>query len=123
MIDRQAAGQIAEDRALRHLLAMRWHLVCRNYRCARGPNARGGEIDLIMRDPQGTLVFVEVRQRSAGDSAGGALASVHRTKQRRLIYAARRFLLAWPQCPPCRFDVIAIDGERLQWIEAAFDAG
>ncbi|MEJ7138086.1 YraN family protein [Amphibiibacter pelophylacis] len=121
MMDRQAAGQEAEDRALQHLLSMRWRLVCRNYRWARGPNAKGGEIDLIMRDPQGTLVFVEVRQRGRGDTAGGALASVNRSKQRHLIYAARRFLLGLAQCPPCRFDVIAIDGERLQWIAAAFE--
>jgi putative endonuclease len=24
--------------------------------------------------------------------------------------------------PPCRFDVIAIDGDSLHWIPAAFDA-
>jgi len=28
-----------------------------------------------------------------------------------------------PQCPPCRFDVVAIEGERLEWLRAAFDAG
>jgi putative endonuclease len=24
--------------------------------------------------------------------------------------------------PPCRFDVVAIDGERVEWLRAAFDA-
>jgi putative endonuclease len=45
------------------------------------------------------------------------------TKQRRLVLAARHFLLRWPEPPPCRFDVVAIDGERLQWIRGAFEAG
>jgi putative endonuclease len=25
--------------------------------------------------------------------------------------------------PPCRFDVVALDGGHLQWLKAAFDAG
>jgi putative endonuclease len=25
--------------------------------------------------------------------------------------------------PPCRFDVVAVDGERIEWLRAAFDAG
>ncbi len=51
----------------RHLLAQGLTLVERNYRVARAPSARGAEVDLIMRAPdaEGTLVFVEVRQRSA----------------------------------------------------------
>ena len=29
---------------------------------------------------------------------------------------------ARPRPPPCRFDVVAVDGERLEWLRAAFDA-
>jgi putative endonuclease len=25
--------------------------------------------------------------------------------------------------PPCRFDVVALDGGQIQWVKAAFDAG
>ena len=49
-------------------------LVQRNYRVAHGPRSRGGEVDLIVRDRDGTLVFVEVRARQ-GDAFGGAAAS------------------------------------------------
>ena len=71
-------------------------LVQRNYRVARGPGARGGEIDLIMRERDGTLVFVEVRAR-ARRGHGGAAASVGAAKQRRLVFAARHFLHALPR--------------------------
>jgi putative endonuclease len=115
-------GLQAEDAALRHLLARGLRLLARNYRVARGRSARGGEIDLILRDADGTLVFVEVRCRAAR-SHGGAAATVGPAKRRSLVLAARHYLLRWPQLPPCRFDVVAIDGDRLQWIRGAFDEG
>lgn len=96
-------------------------LVQRHYRVARGPGARAGEIDLVMREPDGTLVFVEVRAR-AGTTHGGAAASVGLAKQRHLVFAARHYLARLARVPPCRFDVVAIDGERLQWLKGAFDA-
>ena len=86
-----------------------------------GPNARGGEIDLILRERDGTLVFVEVRARAAR-GFGGALASVSATKQRRLVRAAQHYLMRLAAPPPCRFDVVAIDGGELRWLKAAFDA-
>lgn len=115
-------GEAAEDRALQWLQGKGLTLVQRNYRVARGPHARGGEIDLILREPDGTLVFVEVRSR-AGSAHGGAAASVTPAKQRSLRLAAQHFLLQLPVLPPCRFDVLAIDGDRLQWLKGAFDGG
>jgi putative endonuclease len=93
----------------------------RNYRVARGRSARGGEIDLVMRDRDGTLVFVEVRQR-AGVAQGGAAASIGAAKRARLLRAARHYLLRFATPPCCRFDVVAIDGGRIEWLPAAFDA-
>lgn len=119
---RKALGDAAEDRALAHLQAQGLRLVARNYRLAGGPRQRAGEIDLILRAPDGTLVFVEVRsRRDAGH--GGAAASVGWQKQQRIVRAAQHYLLRLPVLPPCRFDVVAIDGEQLQWLPAAFDAG
>lgn len=123
--NKKEAGDAGEDQALAHLQQHGLTLVRRNYRVAAGPSVRAGEVDLIMRDRdrEGTLVFVEVRQRTRFDH-GGAAASVTRTKQARIIYAARHYLQRhcrdWP---PCRFDVVAIDGEALTWLVAAFDAG
>ena len=116
----KAQGDAAEDEALRWLLQRGLSLVQRNYRVARGPHARGGEIDLVMRAADGTLVFVEVRARS-GAGHGGAAASVTAAKQRSLVFAAQTFLLRYASPPPCRFDVLAIDGGQVQWLQAAFD--
>ena len=120
---RKALGDEAETRALAHLLRHGLKLVERNYRVAAGPHARGGEIDLILREPDGTLVFVEVRSR-ADALHGGAAASVGAVKQRRLVYAARHYLARRTASPPpCRFDVVALDADgAIDWLRAAFDA-
>ena len=118
---RKEQGDEAEARALVYLQRQGLRLVERNYRVALGPRVRAGVVDLILRDRDGTLVFVEVRQR-AWLSHGGAAASVTATKQRRIVRAARHYLLRQPSPPPCRFDVLAIDGEQMQWLRAAVDA-
>ncbi len=117
----KAWGDAAEVRALTYLQNQGLVLVERNYRVAGGPSRRGGEIDLIMRDRDGTLVFIEVRQRSSSDW-GGAAASVTGVKQRRLIRTAQHYLLRLAVWPPCRFDVIAVEDDALAWLPAAFDA-
>ena len=111
----KALGDLAEARALDHLSAAGLVLVRRNYRVARGPRARGGEVDLVMREPDGTLVFIEVRVRR--DERFGA------AKRQRLVFAASHFLRRFASPPPCRFDVVAIDGDHIEWLRAAFDAG
>ena len=115
-------GDAGEARALVFLQGQGLRLVQRNYRVAGGPNARGAEVDLIVRELDGTLVFVEVRVR-AGGAHGGAAASIGVAKQRSLILAAQHFLQRYGAQPPCRFDVVAIDGDRLEWLRGAFDAG
>jgi putative endonuclease len=112
------SGDAAEDRALAHLLGRGLKLVARNYRT---PHRGGGEIDLVMRDGD-TLVFVEVRKRASRDF-GGAAASVSPLKQRRIVFAARHFLMRFREPPPCRFDVVGVEGARIDWLKAAFEAG
>ncbi len=117
----KAIGEDGESRALAYLLARGLTLVRRNYRVAAGPNARGGEIDLIVRESDGTLVFVEVRTRK-GAGFGGAAGSVSAAKQRSVIFVARCYLRAFASPPPCRFDVVAIEGAHIEWLRGAFDA-
>ena len=111
-------GDAAEALALAHLARAGLRLVVRKYRT---PGRGGGEVDLILRDTDGTLVFVEVRQR-ASNRFGGAAASVGAVKRRRIVFAARHFLMRLPAPPPCRFDVVAVDGAHIEWLKAAFDA-
>jgi len=106
---RQAQGQQWEQTALLYLQRRGLRRVEQNFRC------KGGEIDLIMQD-RDTLVFVEVRQR-ADMAHGGAAASITPAKIRRLVRAAQVYLLRFAVTPPCRFDVIAIDGEQLEWLQ------
>ncbi len=136
-MNKTARGSIAENLALAHLQRAGLVLVARNYKT---PGRGGGEVDLIMqeaRDAKGsgkvelgnaeaTLVFIEVRQR-ANAAHGGAAASVGGVKQRRVIFAARYYLLRLKQTPPCRFDVVSVEGDlahapRIEWIKGAFDA-
>lgn len=111
-------GQAGEDQALHCLQAAGLRLVQRNYRT---PGRGGGEIDLIMRDTDGTLVFVEVRSRGR-PGYGGAGASIGATKQARIVRAAQHYLLRWPAQPPCRFDVVLIEAAGARWLRAAFDS-
>ncbi len=117
----KAVGDEAEARALAWLCARGLRLVQRNYRVARGPGAAGGEIDLIMRDAHGTLVFVEVRARRDG-SRGGAGASITAAKRARIVRTAQHYLLRLAVMPACRFDVVTLDGDTIEWLPAAFDA-
>jgi putative endonuclease len=113
-------GDAAEDAALAHLQKAGLRLVARNYRT---PGRGGGEIDLIVRDPRdGTVVFVEVRQRTSR-SHGGAGGSITGVKQRRIVFAARHYLMRLRTPPPCRFDVVLVEPEGIEWLVAAFDAG
>ena len=123
-------GDAAERQAEHHLQHAGLRLIERNFRT---PGRGGGEIDLVMRAPDGTLVFVEVRQRSSV-SHGGAGASISAVKQQRIIYAARHYLMRFSSPPPCRFDVVLVHGGItggpvggsaplvVEWLPAAFDA-
>ena len=105
---RQRTGHEAEHQAREHLQQAGLRLVAANVRY------KVGEIDLIMRDGA-TLVFVEVRQR-ADRAHGGAAASITPAKIHRLVCAAQVYLLRFPVTPPCRFDLVAIDGEHIEWL-------
>jgi putative endonuclease len=118
-------GDAAEAMASDYLARQGLRLVHKNFST---PGRGGGEIDLVMSAPDGTLVFVEVRHRS-GATHGGAGASITPAKQRRIVFAARHYLMRFSSLPPCRFDVVLVqgqagvgDGVQVQWLQSAFDA-
>ncbi|WP_084687826.1 YraN family protein [Paraburkholderia oxyphila] len=116
--ERREAGARFESHALVFLQRQRLVLVARNVYC------RAGEIDLVMRDRDGTLVFVEVRART-WHGYGGAAASVGWHKQQRILRAARYYLAMHShgrgaRVVPCRFDVVTFEGGRLTWLRDAF---
>ena len=107
-------GEHYEQLACKHLTSHGIKVLSTNF------TTKGGEIDIIAQD-QDTLVFVEVKYRRPTDYAC-ALETITASKKRRLVHAAKTYLLAqnlYDQCT-CRFDVIAFDDEKLQWIQDAF---
>ena len=110
---RHGDGRAAEAIAAEHLSGHGLAIVERNVR------SRHGEIDIVARDGD-TLVFVEVRARKNADH-GSPLETVGDVKRRRLIRAASVYLTRkqlWDK--PCRFDVVAIDGDVVTHLEDAF---
>ena len=113
-------GHYYEAIAARHVQRAGLQVLQHNFRC------RVGEIDLVCRDGD-CLVFIEVRYRTHRSHAG-ALGSVTRAKQLRILRSAqvflqRRGLLSGARC---RFDVIAITpgaggaADEIQWLRHAF---
>ena len=53
---------------------------------------------------------------------GGAAASISVAKQRRIVLAARHYLMRLREAPACRFDVVTLENSTIEWLQAAFDA-
>ena len=87
----------------------------RNFRCSQG------EIDII-GDHQGCLVFFEVKYRK-NTSYGAPAEAVNFKKQNTICRCADFYLYKKriPDTVPVRFDVVAVCGETIDWIQNAFD--
>ena len=105
-------GQQAELLARTYLEQQGLQFVTQNQRY------RFGEIDLIMRDKQ-YWVFVEVKFRSS-TQYGGALYALSAAQISRIRKAAEQYLQTHKINAPCRFDVIAINGTNIQWLQGCF---
>ena len=95
-------GHRGEAVAARWYLQQGAQLLTHNYR------TRMGELDLVLREPDGTLVICEVKTRSPGSLASPA-AAVDAAKQRRLIRTAQLYLQQTGRSDaPVRFDVAEV---------------
>lgn len=111
--DRQT-GALYEEKACLYLKKKGLKILERNFRI------RQGEIDIVARDKE-TLVFVEVKFRKDA-SKGLPQEAVDRKKQRQISRVAL-FYLSFHHLPlstPCRFDVVAICQNEINWIPNAF---
>jgi putative endonuclease len=113
-VTRIETGRKAEDLAAAFLQAKGMTIIEKNFL------AKVGEIDIVAKDGD-EMVFVEVRARASRDF-GGAAASVGGAKRRKLIKAAQLWLQARNWDGACRFDVVAVEGGRLEHLVSAFDA-
>ncbi|MBN1309051.1 MAG: YraN family protein [Chitinispirillaceae bacterium] len=111
--DTREKGDRGEERAVEYLLGLGYGIVCRNYQ------SRRGEIDCIARDPEGTLVFVEVKSSMRAEGVN-PLFWVTPAKQRTLFTMARQYLAEHHiTSTPCRFDVIAVTRGKIEHLRNA----
>ncbi len=104
MTERAELGREGEKKAVKLLRRSGYKILARNYRC------RHGEIDIVAFE-DGEIVFVEVKARES-EETGSALEAVTPAKQRRIARVAEQFLAERGlEDRPCRFDVVAIEGE------------
>jgi len=100
--DRKLLGRWGERRCVRFLKRKGLKKLARNFSC------KTGEIDLVMVDADGSIVFVEVKTRT-DDSFAPAESVITPAKKARLNKAARYFLSTNNiQDRPFRFDVVTI---------------
>jgi len=115
-------GRRGEAAAARYLRRRRYKIL------ARGRRLQPGELDLVMLDPDGTIVFVEVKTRTT-QQTGHPAEAVDAAKQRRLTRLAVTFLKRHGLLDRAgRFDVVAITWPQGKWFpqiehfKNAFDA-
>ena len=95
-------GRWGERRCEKLLKSKGFRKLARNFSC------KTGEIDLVMIDTDGGIVFVEVRTR-ADENFGSAESSVTAAKKAKLARTARYFLATHNiENRPFRFDVVTI---------------
>lgn len=112
--NKRQTGTSYEIKAEEYLLQKGYRILERNFR------SRNGEIDIIAKDKE-YFCFVEVKYRTTNDF-GNPLEAVdvrkqHKIRQVAMYYLMKNKLSEWT---PCRFDVIAFEGEKLNHIENAF---
>ena len=112
--NKRSLGTKQEQIAAEYLKSLGYLIVETNFRC------RQGEVDLIARDGE-YLVFVEVKYRTDG-RAGEPEEAVTPAKSRTIIKVARFYLYCHrlPETTKCRFDVVAIKGDKVRVIKNAF---
>jgi len=105
-------GRAGEDRAAGFLQSAGYRIVRRNVRLP------GGEIDLVCRDGE-VIVFVEVKARWS-TRFGSALSAVDARKRATLRRLAADYVQIVAPNARVRFDVVAVDGERMTLHRNAF---
>jgi putative endonuclease len=114
--NKKEVGKLGEDLAAEYLAGQGYEIIQRNFQ------TRAGEIDLVAREGD-TLVFVEVKRLRESGWREGPLANLTPDKQRRVIRAAKGYLARLGRDDfPCRFDVVAIHGDRAELFKGAFFA-
>lgn len=111
-MDNCAKGRTGEDRASAFLTGCGYRILARNVRLP------GGEIDAVCLDGP-TLVIVEVKRRDSR-TFGSALRAVDARKRATLRRIAADYAQIVAPSARIRFDVVTLDGGRLNLHRNAF---
>lgn len=113
-MNKRKKGTEYEGKAAEFLVQQGYEILERNFYTGHG------EIDLIAKDGD-TMVFAEVKYRKNLKN-GYPQEAVTFQKRQRIIQSAQYYLYKSGICDiPCRFDVIAIEGEKITHIKNAFE--
>ncbi len=112
--NKRKTGGRYEELAADYLRCRGYQILKMNFRC------RTGEIDIVARDGA-AIVFVEVKYRNS-KRYGSPEEAVTPVKQRKIIRTAQFFLCRFGigDSVPCRFDIVAVDGDGIRHIKNAF---
>lgn len=113
-MNKRQIGTDYEELAEKYLIEHGYNILQKNFR------SRVGEIDIIAMDKE-YYCFIEVKYRSTG-SCGSALEAVTLAKQKVIRKVALYYMMInkLDEWTPCRFDVVAIDGDEITLIKNAF---
>ena len=114
-MNKREVGGRYEEMAAAHLTQAGLSILEKNYRC------RIGEIDLIATDPEGTIVFAEVKYRKNA-AYGMPYEAVGYKKRKTICRVADHYRLMHGGLNghSFRFDVISILGDQITWFQNAF---
>lgn len=102
MATKHRLGQIGEELATAFLEDQGWQIIDRNYR------RKGTELDIVARDPDRGVVFVEVKTRKT-DSAGAAWESITERKMDRIRRGAATWLVESGTYQSIHVDAIVVE--------------
>ena len=114
-MNKRKTGSKWEEEAAKFLASCGLNIKEQNFR------SRFGEIDIVATDGN-CFVFAEVKYRN--DNAHGyGYEAVDSRKIKKICKCAKHFLYAnhYPTDTPVRFDVISIEGSRIEHFKNAFE--
>lgn len=113
-MNKRETGAAFEQRAVEFLQQKEVRILERNFRC------RQGEVDIIGKHKD-YVVFFEVKYRK-DNQKGSPQEAVSFSKQKKICKVADyyRMIHKMGEFTAIRYDVIAICGEELTWIQNAF---
>lgn len=102
MYTNQELGQLGEKLAKKFLEEREYQIICQNFR------SRQGEIDIIAKDKDNTIVFVEVKTRTTVEF-GNPAEAVNETKVEHILKTAKYYLYSNRIIDSnIRFDIIEV---------------